>query len=195
MRAVKGLLLVVGLGASSVAILGLFNKTIQHKGKTMTDIQGAQTTRRELSLTSAAFNNNEPVPDKYTCKGENLNPPLTIKSRVKDVKSYALVVDDPDAVSGTWTHWLVWNIPPDTTEISENSVPANSTEGTTDFGEPGYGGPCPPAGTGKHHYRFKLYALDQVLGLESNANKHQLEQTMQNHILASTELVGTFSAE
>lgn len=98
-------------------------------------------------------------------------------------------MDDPDAPAGTWIHWTVWNIPPTTTNIMENSKP-EGVEGVTSFGEPGYGGPCPPSGT--HHYFFKLYALDTTLDLPSAAKKEDLEKAIEGHILDKTELIGLY---
>jgi Raf kinase inhibitor-like YbhB/YbcL family protein len=112
-----------------------------------------------MKLASPSFENGQKIHPKFTCEGENVNPKLIISDVPKNAKSLCLVVDDPDSPSGTWTHWLVWNIPPDTKEISENSVPG--TEGANTFGEIGYGGPCP--GVGEHRYFFKLFALDTTL--------------------------------
>jgi len=104
-----------------------------------------------------------------------------------------LIVDDPDAPMGTWTHWTAWNIAPATAEIAENSVPAGAQEGATDFGRPGYGGPCPPSGT--HRYFFKLYALDTELSLPTTAVKSDIEKVMAGHILAQTELIGLYKKQ
>lgn len=100
-------------------------------------------------------------------------------------------MDDPDAPAGTWVHWLLWNVDPATKEISENSVPAGATEGTTSFGRPGYGGPCPPSGT--HRYFFRAYALDRFLNLPADSDKAVLEKTIERHILGQAELVGLYS--
>lgn len=100
-------------------------------------------------------------------------------------------MDDPDAPRGTWVHWTVWNISPDTKEIPKNSVPAGAVEGATSFDKPGYGGPCPPSGA--HRYFFKLYALDTELSLSSSTDKAGLEKTMEGHILDQAELVGLYS--
>ncbi|MDP3998544.1 MAG: YbhB/YbcL family Raf kinase inhibitor-like protein [bacterium] len=142
-----------------------------------------------LTLKSPAFNHNDSIPSKYTCQGENINPPLEISGIHPATKSIALIVDDPDAPAGTWVHWTGWNIPPTTKDILENSR-LNGTEGTTSFGKPGYGGPCPPSGT--HRYFFKLYALDTTLELPSTAKKEELEKAMKEHILDKTELIGLY---
>ena len=146
-----------------------------------------------MKITSSEFISNQTMPAKYTCDGENINPPLNFSDIPANTQSLVLIVDDPDAPAGDWVHWLVWNILPETNSILAGTAPANSTEGTTSFGQPGYGGPCPPSGT--HRYFFKLFALDTVLDLKSSANKSQLKQAMQNHILDQTELIGLYSRE
>jgi len=143
-----------------------------------------------MRLTSPAFNNNKNIPAKYTCNGEDVNPPLEIMDVPTAAKSLVLIVDDPDAPRGDWVHWLVWNIKPETKNISENSVLVGTVEGVTDFGQTGWGGPCP--GSGQHHYQFKLYALDTELNLGSSAKKPDLENAMSGHILTQTLLVGLY---
>ncbi|HBT81527.1 hypothetical protein A2757_01285 [Candidatus Giovannonibacteria bacterium RIFCSPHIGHO2_01_FULL_48_47] len=142
-------------------------------------------------ITSQVFEHNKFIPPKYTCDGENISPPLEISGVPESAKSLVLIMDDPDATRGVWAHWLLWNISPDTKEIPENSVPPGTTEGVTSFGRSGYGGPCPPSGT--HRYFFKLYALDQAISLPSSADKKKLEEAMEEHILASSELIGLYS--
>ncbi|MFH1470564.1 MAG: YbhB/YbcL family Raf kinase inhibitor-like protein [Candidatus Micrarchaeota archaeon] len=144
----------------------------------------------ELKISSQAFNHNGMIPAKFTCKGENISPALEISGIPNGAKSLALIVDDPDAPMGTWVHWVVWNIQP-IQKIDEGSVPPGSSQGITDFGKPGYGGPCPPSGT--HRYFFKLYALDSVLNLPPTSKKSDLENAMKGHILEKAELVGLFS--
>lgn len=143
-----------------------------------------------MQLTSRAFKANETIPDKYTCDGANINPPLTIRGVPEGTKSLALIVNDPDAPSGDWAHWTVWNIAPEVEEIEENSVPEGAVEGVTDFGQPGYGGPCPPSGS--HRYHFKVYALDVNLDLDASAKKAGVEVAMAGHILGETMLVGKY---
>ena len=143
-----------------------------------------------LQLVSPAFKHNEFIPEKYTCDGKDINPPLLIENIPSGTKSMALIVDDPDAPAGTWVHWVVWNISPDTKEMKESSVPEGAQQGVNDFRKHEYGGPCPPSGT--HRYFFKLYALDTMLNLGSKAKKSDLEQAMKGHILEKTELVGRF---
>jgi len=140
-----------------------------------------------MKITSSEFKHNELIPKKYTCQGQDINPPLTIEGIPQGAKSLSLVVDDPDANCGTWVHWVVFNIPV-TKEITEDSIPGN--QGVNDFKRKDYGGPCPPSGT--HRYFFKIYALNTVLGLEDVASKKELEGKMQGHILDRAEIVGLY---
>jgi len=140
-----------------------------------------------MQITSPAFAHNESIPKKYTCQGEDINPPLTISDIPQGTVSLTLIHDDPDAPMGTWDHWLIWNIKP-VAEIKENSVPG--TQGKNSSGKSCYGGPCPPSGT--HRYFFKLYALDCEIALSEGANKSDLEAAMANHILAQAELMGLY---
>jgi Raf kinase inhibitor-like YbhB/YbcL family protein len=143
----------------------------------------------ELTVKSAEFEHNKPIPEKYTCDGDGVNPPLTVEGTPKQAKTLVLIMDDPDAPRGTFDHWVVWNIPSSTRVIAENSVPGK--EGLNGGGEVGYAPPCPPYGT--HRYFFKLYALDVELKLNADARKRDVERAMQGHILAKGELVGLYS--
>lgn len=143
-----------------------------------------------MKITSPAFGNNKSIPSKYTCNGKNVNPPLVFSDVAENTKSLALIVDDPDAASGTWVHWVIFNIHREVRGIQEDSMP-EGTQGITNFGKPGYGGPCPPSGT--HRYFFKLYALDAMLSLTEKADKKTVEGAMQDHILASAEIIGLYS--
>jgi len=140
-----------------------------------------------LHVSSPAFESNKLIPAKYTCDGDDVSPPLTIGGIPEGTKSLVLIVDDPDAPMGTWDHWVVWNIPP-TRSIAEGTVPG--TEGLNTYRRHSYGGPCPPSGT--HRYFFKVYALDTVLSLSSNATKRDVEKAMQGHVLAKGELIGLY---
>jgi len=142
---------------------------------------------KTLSVSSSAFENNKLIPAKYTCDGDDVNPPLTIEGTPAETKSLVLIVDDPDAPSGTWDHWVVWNIPP-TNRIEENAVPG--TEGLNTYRKHSYGGPCPPWGT--HRYFFKVYALDTLLDLSPNSSKKDVEKAVQGHVLARGELIGLY---
>jgi Raf kinase inhibitor-like YbhB/YbcL family protein len=143
-----------------------------------------------LKMVSPAFKHNEFIPKKYTCDGEDINPPFLIENIPSGAKSLALIVDDPDAPAGMWVHWVVWNINPDIREIKENSLPKGAQQGVSDFRKNNYGGPCPPSGS--HRYFFKLYALDTMLNLGSKAKKSDLERAMKGHILEKAELVGLY---
>lgn len=142
-----------------------------------------------MNISSSAFQNNAMIPVKYTCDGENTNPPLLFSDVPENTKSLILIMDDPDAPSGTWVHWIVWNIDPKTKQIPANSVPVSAIQGKTSR-KNSYGGPCPPSG--QHRYFFKLYALDTMLNLDANATKKDLIQEMENHILAQGELIGLY---
>lgn len=144
-----------------------------------------------MDISSSAFENNQVIPVKYTCDGENINPPLTFRNVPTEAKSLVLVVDDPDAPSGAWTHWLVYNLDPTIIEIKENSVPNGALQGMTSFGRSGYGGPCPPSGT--HHYYFKLYALDTQIENTSDIDQKNFLTKIENHILDQAELIGLYS--
>jgi Raf kinase inhibitor-like YbhB/YbcL family protein len=150
--------------------------------------------KTSMTFTSSAFNNNERIPAKYTCDGENISPALHIEDVPEGAKSLALIMHDPDAPrEGGWTHWTMWNINPVTTDIPDSSVPDGVTEGDTSSGKPGYGGPCPPSGT--HRYFFYLYALDDVLDIPASSGKAELEEAMKGHVTGETSLMGTYSRE
>ena len=142
-----------------------------------------------ILVKSPAFENNESIPMKYTCDGDDVNPPLTIDGIPEETKTLVLIVDDPDAPMGTFDHWVVWNIPAATRRIEENTVPG--IEGMSSYKKHAYGGPCPPYGT--HRYFFKVYALDTQLDLKLNSTKRDVEKAMKGHILAEGELVGLYS--
>ena len=147
-----------------------------------------------MILKSPAFKNGESIPRKYGYKHGNFSPPLTINQVPEETKSLVLIMDDPDAmkaVGKVWVHWVLWNIPSNTQEIRENSIPQNSIEGKTDFDEIGYGGPAPP--DKEHLYIFKLYALNTELNLKQNSTKIDVEKTMKNHILSEAKLEGKYA--
>jgi Raf kinase inhibitor-like YbhB/YbcL family protein len=143
-----------------------------------------------LKITSPAFQNNGNIPGTYTCDGSDINPALMIENCPQGAKSIALVCDDPDAPMGTWVHWVLWNITPNTKEIKENTVPTGAVQGINDFKKHTYGGPCPPSGT--HRYFFKVYALDTMLTISPNSTKADLEKAMKGHILTQGQLVGLY---
>jgi Raf kinase inhibitor-like YbhB/YbcL family protein len=144
-----------------------------------------------LKITSPVFKHNDRIPPKYTCDGADINPPLLVENVPAGTQSLSLIVDDPDAPRGTWVHWVVWNIAPDTKEIKEHTVPSGAQQGINDFRKNSYGGPCPPSGT--HRYFFKLYALNVKLNIDRNANKASLEKAMSGHILGQAELIGLYA--
>ena len=148
-----------------------------------------------FQLTSSAFTQGNSIPPVYTCTGRNISPPLAWSDPPAGTQSFALILDDPDAPGGTFTHWVLYNLPASTLSLAENvpataQLPDGSLQGKNSFGKSGYGGPCPPSGT--HRYFFKLYSLDSWLGLPSGASVSQLQQAMQGHILAGIELMGTY---
>lgn len=140
-----------------------------------------------LSVLSKGFQHNGFIPKKFTCDGINVNPPLDIEHIPPEAKSLAIIVDDPDAPSGTWVHWVMWNIPV-THHIKENE--AHGIQGMNDFNKNYYGGPCPPKNT--HRYFFKVYALDCLFRLPASTQKNQLEKAMGGHIIAFGELIGLY---
>jgi Raf kinase inhibitor-like YbhB/YbcL family protein len=148
-------------------------------------------TLTKLSLTSDAFQNGQAIPKQYTCDGADQTPALKWGEPPAGTKSFALVIDDPDAPSGTFRHWGVFDIPASTRSIGGGQQVG--TEVTNDFGKPGYGGPCPPKGHGPHHYHFKLFALDtDRLGVAPNAKIVDVENAARQHAIAEGELVGTY---
>jgi Raf kinase inhibitor-like YbhB/YbcL family protein len=155
--------------------------------------KGAQTMRIE----SSAFQNQAEIPQKYTCEGDNVSPPLSWSGAPAATKSYALIVDDPDAPDPAapkrvWVHWVMYDIPANVTALSEaiKSAPSGARDGENDFGKTGWGGPCPPIG--RHRYFHKIYALDTLLGDKGALKKADLEAAMKGHVLGSGELVGTY---
>jgi Raf kinase inhibitor-like YbhB/YbcL family protein len=143
-----------------------------------------------MKITSSAFQQGGNIPSKFSCDGANTSPPLQISDVPSGAKSLVLVVDDPDAPSGLFTHWTVWNIPPQTSTIAEGSTP-KGVQGTNDFGKSGYGGPCPPSGA--HRYYFKIFALDRDLDLPSGAKRSQLDAAMKGHVIAQGQLMGRYA--
>lgn len=148
-----------------------------------------------LKLVSQAFLGDAQIPNEYTCKGRNINPPLNIMGVPGGAKCLALIVHDPDAVSGDFVHWMIWDVPASTESIATNSVPSGAVQGQNGGGQNKYMGPCPPAGTGTHHYMFELYALDKTLGLPPSTSRDQLQKAMAGHILARHTLTGLFAAQ
>ncbi len=148
-----------------------------------------------IHLSSNAFTEGAMIPQRYSCDGENISPPLFWTGVPSGTRSLALICDDPDAPVGTWDHWVLYNIPADATGLPE-SVPekavldTGAVHGSNSWGRIGYGGPCPPGGT--HRYFFKIFALDTLLDLKSGATTSQLLETMEGHILGQGQLMGRY---
>ncbi len=149
-----------------------------------------------MDITSEAFNQGREIPRRHTCDGIDVSPALSWTGTPEGTKSFALICDDPDAPVGTWVHWVIYNIPAQTTQLREavqkTAVPANGArQGMNDFTRIGYGGPCPPPGHGYHRYFFKLYALDTMLDIK-NGTKIDVLRLMDGHILAEAKLAGKY---
>ena len=149
-----------------------------------------------MQLTSTAFTEGAAIPPKFTCDARNVSPPLKWSGVPAGAKSLALIVDDPDAPSGTWVHWVLYDLPASVSELPEDLaksqyVAGGAKQGLNDFKHLGYGGPCPPHGK-PHRYLFKLYALDLLLDLKPGLTKKDLETAMEKHILAQGQLMGTY---
>ncbi|MFC1916438.1 YbhB/YbcL family Raf kinase inhibitor-like protein [Chloroflexota bacterium] len=149
-----------------------------------------------LTVTSPAFPEGGKIPAKYTCEGQDISPALSWGEPPDGIQSLALIMDDPDAPVGIFTHWVLFNLPADAVELPEampaqTQLPDGSLQGKNDFGKIGYGGSCPPPGR-PHRYQFTLYALDQPLDLKAGASKKQVIEAIQEHILAQGRLTGTY---
>jgi Raf kinase inhibitor-like YbhB/YbcL family protein len=144
-----------------------------------------------ISVSSSAFSPGGKIPPQFTCKGANINPALEIRRTPAGAKSLALIVDDPEAPTGLFTHWLVWNIAPATSQIAENGVPSGAVQGTNGFGKSSYSGPCPPSGT--HRYFFRVLALDRTIDLKSGAKRSDFDNAVAGHVIGRGELMGRFS--
>ncbi len=147
--------------------------------------------QEELKVKSQAFGMGESIPEKYTCDGEDVNPPLEIENVPAGTQSLALIMDDPDAPIGNFTHWVVFDIPAGKTKIEEGSVPG--VEGMNDFSRTSYMGPCPPSG--EHRYFINVYALKDTLGLESKAQREKVEKAMKGKAIAKGSLMGKYSKQ
>ena len=150
-----------------------------------------------MKISSNAFKDSEMIPSKYTCDGEDISPPINFSEVPEGARSLALICVDPDAPSGKWVHWLIYNIPVDMSELKENvakkeKLAGGILQGINDFGRIGYGGPCPPGGT--HRYYFKLYALDTILNLEPGITEKELLKAIFNHNIAETHFTGKYSS-
>ncbi len=151
--------------------------------------------RMPLALSSSAFNDAAPIPARFTCDGDNVPPPLQWDGKVANAKSQVLILDDPDAPGGVFTHWVIYDLPIDPAADSGHIAPGigHSREGRNDFSKTGYGGPCPPRGHGAHRYYFTLSALDiPSLGLPAGATRQQVEAKMRGHVVVTAKLMGKY---
>ncbi len=150
-------------------------------------------TPESITVSSSTFASNGPIPAANTCDGAGQSPELSWTALPSSAKTIAIIMDDPDAPMGTFTHWILWNIAPDTRQlgVGGNGGLAGGMAGTNDFGEVGYGGPCPPKGK-LHHYHVKVYGLDAKLSLKQSDKRSDLDKAMSGHVVAQGELVGTF---
>ena len=144
-----------------------------------------------MKLISPDFSEGGNIPKHFTCDGQDISPTLKIEGVPQAAKSLVLIADDPDAPSGTFTHWLIWNLRPDVTEILATTPPAGAVQGVNDFGRNNYGGPCPPSGV--HRYYFKLFALDTTLELPAKSRRKVLDAAMQGHIIGEATLMGRYA--
>jgi hypothetical protein len=154
--------------------------------------------KMEIEIRSRSFKDGEYIPPKYTCDGMNISPQLSWSCKVEGIKTFAIIVEDPDAPRGIFTHWIVYNIPSKINSLMENSTPAKNVSdevlmGTNDFGRIGYGGPCPPSGT--HRYYFRIYGLNSAVHLDSGATKSEVVKKMEGHIIARGEFMGKYQRQ
>jgi Raf kinase inhibitor-like YbhB/YbcL family protein len=173
--------------STAVAGLGLLTTSCAHS------VLASQPT---LHVVSGAIQQDGTIPTQFTCDGANVSPALKWSNPPVSTRSVAVIVDDPDAPNGTFTHWIVYNIPPTIHRLPENvlplaTLPSGSKQGQNDFEHTGYGGPCPPPGS-PHHYHFHVYALDTTLQLPDNPIRGDIDSNMQGHIIAQGELVATY---
>ena len=151
-----------------------------------------------MELMSTAFENGERIPERFTCEGEDVSPPLRWSGVPNDTESMVLICDDPDAPDGTWSHWVVYNLPPTPNELERGATLSDRLseglrEGRNDFGRQGYGGPCPPRGDEAHRYHFRLYALGEKLSFKGSVTRAQVMDAIEGKTLDEAVLIGTFS--
>ncbi len=148
-----------------------------------------------FTLTTPSFENGAEIPVRFTCDGDDVSPRLDWTSPPEGTRSFALIVEDPDAPTGTFTHWILFDLPAETRSLPEGAE-GPGTGGRNDFEEEGFGGPCPPIGDGEHRYYFRLYALDaEALGLLANAGRNDFDSALQGHVLGEAQIVGRFQRE
>jgi len=181
----RTVVLIVALSLAGIMVVGCQSRELPPKEEEMV-----------LRISSPVFQEGDKIPTKYTCEGQDISPPLVWTDPPSGTQSFALIVDDPDAPGGTFTHWVLFNIPADSRKLSEAiptqaHLPNGARQGRNDFRRNGYGGPCPPPGR-PHRYQFTLYALDQPIDLEAGVAKKQLIDAMQGHILGKVQLTGAY---
>ena len=162
---------------------------------TMAKVMMPPEANKKMALSSSAFKDGESIPADYTCDGKNISPPLAWTGVPENAQSLVLIVDDPDAPNGVWTHWIVFDMPPDALNLTEafakSPSAAATKQGRNDFKQASYGGPCPPAGK-THRYFFKIFALDTKLNLPAGASRSDVDAAMMKHVLSSGQLMGTY---
>jgi len=171
----------------------LFSKVLMTKNNSVDFSNINNQSNINMKIESDAFVNNGKIPVGYTCYGEGMQIPLKISDVPEEAKSLALIVDDPDAPSGDFVHWVVWNINPQILFMKSGNVPNGAIEGYTSLGKPGWVAPCPPSGI--HHYNFKLYALDTFLSIDKSSTKQDLVRAINGHIIDNAVLVGLYGRE
>jgi Raf kinase inhibitor-like YbhB/YbcL family protein len=176
-------LLILGLFVFTLLIGGVVKKS--HMSQTSPH-------KQNILLSSAALDNSKEILPMYTCDGVNMSPTLLFSQVPKDALSIVIIMDDPDAPLGIFTHWMVWNIPPSQNSL-EPMLPTGATLGTNDFGKNSYSGPCPPAGV--HRYYIRIYALDTLLSNPSTSKRKEIDAAMQGHITGYGEIIGTYKHE
>lgn len=175
------------LGRASLLLICTLYACVGNEPDAASSLEAPMTIR----LTSPAFAQGDVIPRKFTCDGSNVSPPLEWSGVPENARSLTLIVEDPDAPRGTWTHWVVANLDPMTTALPEGGpLPAHAREGRNDFRKRGYGGPCPPPGS-THRYFFHLYALDSELDVPADAGRQEVLESMRDHVLAQGELMVT----
>lgn len=191
----RAILLVIAFFIAGSFICAVHKRQLHAQIQTM-----KRRAQHAMVVTSSAFNDGQRMPDKYTCVGENVSPDIAWSNTPNKAKTIAMICDDPDAPAGTWVHWVIFNIPADWQKVpeavsSEEILSNGACQGMNSFGKTGFGGACPPKGHGRHHYFFKVYALDTTLDLGPGATKQDLETAMIGHVLATGELMGTYSRD
>jgi Raf kinase inhibitor-like YbhB/YbcL family protein len=194
MRSVTRYATVLALGSMLLMSAGASRGEQQSKRESRKKMDGSKVA--SMTVKSLAFSANETIPVKYTCDGPDLSPPLQWSQAPKGSESLALICEDPDAPVGLWVHWVVWGLPPDSTALPEavtngRILSTEARQGKNDFGNIGYGGPCPPPGK-PHRYYFKLYALNVKLDLGPGATRKELLKAMEGHIIGLGELMGRY---